>query len=211
MAEAAHLLVVVAGEHVGEMADAEAHLGAERRRQQLARDLGRVDRRRRLEAIVAIAAALRRVLAEMAQQDRAAAAGRLDERRQRVQPLALGRAALRLDLLLDPLAGAGEILRRPEQPGLGRLAVAPGAAGLLVIGLDRTWGSRHGRRGARRACRCPCRRRSSRRSPSPRNGRTPPGCARGPAARARRDRAAPAVRRGRAASAIFSALSRLGA
>jgi hypothetical protein len=33
--------------------------------------------------------------------------------------------------------GAGEILRAPEQPGLGRLAVAPGAAGLLVISLDR--------------------------------------------------------------------------
>ncbi len=45
--------------------------------------------------------------------------------------------ALRLDLRLDPLAGTGEILGAPEQPGLRRLAVAAGAAGLLVIGLDR--------------------------------------------------------------------------
>ena len=93
-------------------------------------------RRRRLQAIVAIAALIRRVLAEVAQQDRAAAAGRLDQHRQRVQALALGRPAVGLDLLLDPLPGAREILGGPEQPGLGRLAVAAGAAGLLVISLD---------------------------------------------------------------------------
>ena len=105
MAEAAHLLIVVAGQHVGEMADAEPHLGAERRRQQLARDLGRVDRRRRVEAIVAIAAMLGRVLAEMAQQDRAAAARRLDQRGERVQPLALAGAALGLDLAARSAGG----------------------------------------------------------------------------------------------------------
>ena len=76
---------------------------------------------------------------------------------------------------------------------LGRLAVAPGAAGLLVVGLDRLGDRRHGRRSARRACRCPCRRRRSPPSPSLRMRRTPPGCARAPAARARHDRAAPAV------------------
>ena len=59
MAEAAHLLAVVAGQHLGEMGDSEPHLGPERGRQQFARDLGRVDGRRRLEAIVAIAAAVR--------------------------------------------------------------------------------------------------------------------------------------------------------
>ena len=74
VAETAHLLIVVAGEDVGEVPDAEAHLGPERGRQQFAGDLGRVDRLRRVEAIVAIAAGLGRVLAEMAEQDRAAAA-----------------------------------------------------------------------------------------------------------------------------------------
>ena len=114
MAEAAHLLAVVAGQHVGEMADAEAHLGAERGRQQFARDLGRVDRRRRVEAIVAIAAALRRVLAEMAEQDRAAAARRFDERRERVEPLALAGAAVRLDLLSRSAGGPARNPRAPQ-------------------------------------------------------------------------------------------------
>jgi hypothetical protein len=76
------------------------------------------------------------IVAEMAQQDRPAAARRLDQCGERVQPVALGRAAVRLHLLLDPLPRQREILCRPEQPGLSRFAVAPGAAGLLVIGLD---------------------------------------------------------------------------
>src|SRR5206468_5986083 len=113
------------------MGDAEPHLGPERRRQQLARDFRRVDRCRRFEAIVTIAATLGRVLTEMAQQDRASAAGSLDQCRERIEPLALGWAAVGFDFLLDALAGAGKILRRPEQPRLGRIAVAPGAAGLL--------------------------------------------------------------------------------
>ena len=118
------------------MSDPEAHFGAERSRQQFARDLGSVDRLRRIEAIVAIAAGFRRFLAEMAKQDGAAASRRLDQRRQRVEPLALAGAAPGLDFLLDAQAGAGEILSRPEQPRLGRLAVASGTPGLLVISLD---------------------------------------------------------------------------
>ena len=118
------------------MADPEPHLGPERGRQQFAGDLGHIDAGRGLQAIVAIAAAIRRILAEVPKQYRPAAAGRFDEHRQRVEPLALGRAALGLDLLLDPLASTSEILRRPKQPRLGRLAVAAGAAGLLVISLD---------------------------------------------------------------------------
>src|SRR3954468_9845343 len=133
MPEAADLLGVVAGEHVGQMTDAEAHLSAECRRKQLARNLGRVDRRWRIETIVAIAASFGRVLAEVMQQDGAAASRCFDEGSKRVEALALGRAALGFDLLLNALSRSGEILRRPEQPRLGRLAVAPGAAGLLII------------------------------------------------------------------------------
>ena len=70
-----------------QVAEAEALLGAIRRGEQLARELGGVDRARRLEAVVAIAAALGRILAEMPQQDRPAAAGGLDQRGQRVEPL----------------------------------------------------------------------------------------------------------------------------
>src|SRR5206468_3593569 len=89
-----------------------------------------------LETIVAITASLRRVFAEVTEQDRAPAAGRLHQRRQRVEPLALGGTAIRFHLLLNPLAGAGKVLRGPEQPGLGRFAVSARAAGLLVISLD---------------------------------------------------------------------------
>src|SRR5215218_51933 len=134
MAEAAHFLVIVAGKHVGEMRDAETHFRPERSRQQFARDFRRIDRRRRLEAIVAIAALLRRILPEVAEEDRAATAGGLDEGGQRVEPLALIRAPRGLYLGLDPLTCAGEILRAPEQPGLRRLAVSARASGLLVIG-----------------------------------------------------------------------------
>ena len=137
VAEAADLLVVVAGEHLGQMADTEAHLGAERRRQQFARHFGRVDRRRRIEAIVAIAAAA-------PADPRRNARSRIARRQAGVSTSAASafsrsRSPARrsgLDLLLDPLPGAGEILRRPEQPRFGRLAVAPRASGLLVISLD---------------------------------------------------------------------------
>src|SRR5206468_6500261 len=124
VAEAAHLLIVVAAEHIGEMADAEPHLGPERGRQEFAGDLGHVERRGRVEAIVAVSAALGRVLAEMAEQDRAAAGRRFDERGERVQAFALARTALRLDFGFDALAGAREILGAPEQPGFRRVAVA---------------------------------------------------------------------------------------
>src|SRR5206468_7433836 len=113
--EAPHLFAVIAGQHLGKMTDSEAHLGAESGGQQLARNLGRVDGCWRLEAIVAIAAALGWVLAEMPEQDRPAAGRRLHERGKRVQALALGGTAVGLDLLFDPLPSTSEVLRRPEQ------------------------------------------------------------------------------------------------
>src|SRR6185437_2872993 len=131
MTEAAHLLIVVARKNVGEVADTETHLSSECGRQQLARDFGRIDRRGRVQAIVAIAAMLGRVLTEMAKQDRPAAAGSLDKGRERVQPLALRGPALRLNLLLDSLPRQREILGGPEQPRFRRFSVAAGATGLL--------------------------------------------------------------------------------
>ena len=136
MAEAAHLLGVVSGKNIGKVANAETHLGSKGGGKQLARDLGRIDGCRRFEAIVAIAAMLGRVLAEVAQQHCSPTARSLHERRERVQPFALPCAALGLDLLLDALTGEREVLRRPEQPGFGGLSVASRAPGLLVIGLD---------------------------------------------------------------------------
>src|SRR4051794_5704579 len=136
MAEAAHLLRIASSKDVAEMADAEPHLGPECGREQLARNFGHIDRRWRFQAIVAIAAALGWIVAEMTQQHRAAAQRSFDEPRECIQPLAFAWAAARLDLLLDPLPGASEILRGPEQPRFGGFSIAAGAAGLLVISLD---------------------------------------------------------------------------
>ena len=137
MAEAAHLLAVVAGEHIGEVRDAEAHLGAEGGGEQFARDLGRVDRRRRFQAIVAIAAARRRVFAEMPQQDRAAAVGASTSAasafsRSRSPARRSGSTSVSIRRRASAKSSAAQNSQR-----FGRIAVAPGAAGLLVIGLDR--------------------------------------------------------------------------
>ena len=129
-------LARLAGEHRLDIAHAEHLPGAEHGRQDLARRLRRVDRCGRIQAIIAIAAGLGRVLPEMAKQDRAPAPRRLDQCTQRGQPRAFAGLPLRLDLA-DPRPRLGEILRAPEQMRHRRIAVAPGAAGFLIIGLDR--------------------------------------------------------------------------
>ena len=68
----------------------------------------------------------------------------LDQRGERVQPLAFAGAAVWLDFSLDPLPGARKVFRAPKQPGLGGVAIASGAPGFLVIGLDRFWDARVG-------------------------------------------------------------------
>ena len=65
----------LAGQDALDIADAEALPGAEDRGEEFPRGLGRVDHGGRVEAIVAIAALSRRILAEMAEQDGAAATG----------------------------------------------------------------------------------------------------------------------------------------
>ena len=170
MAEAAHLLIVVAGQHVGEMPDAEAHLGAERGGQQLARDLGRVDGCGRVEAIVAIAAALPAGL----RRNGAAGwrGGRRPLRQSAASALSRSRSPARRSgstSLSIRWRARAKSSARPEQPRLGGFAVA--ARRGRSPGNRPRWSSgwRHARRSGRRACRCPCRRRRSRRSPSLRN------------------------------------------
>ena len=72
----------------------------------------------------------------MAEQDGAAAAGGLDQSGQRREALTFAGLAVRFDFA-DPLAGAGEILGAPEHVRDRRVAVAAGAAGFLIIALDR--------------------------------------------------------------------------
>src|SRR3546814_3904690 len=74
-------LARLAGQYAFDIADAEHLPGAEYRGEEFSRRLGRVDRGGRIEAIVAIAAGRRRGLADMPEQDRAAAPRGLDQDR----------------------------------------------------------------------------------------------------------------------------------
>ena len=158
------LLGLLADQHVDDMAGAEALAGAIDRGQRLDRGVGAVPGLDRREAGVAVAAVAGMGLAEMGEDRLAAAAGGLADAEQRVELAALdaldlvGRVAL-----VDHAAALDDVGHAVGHPGVGRQAVAAGAAGLLVIGLDRGRAGRDGRRSARRACRCPCRRRRWRR------------------------------------------------
>ena len=188
--QTAHLFAVVSGEHLGEVTDPEAHLGAERRRQQFARDFGRVDGRggvRQLSQLPHARAGRRRS---------GAAGWRGGSRAFRPAPPA--RSAARARQAASGSTSCSICWRArakscggPEQPRLGRLAVAPGAAGLLVIGLDRSSGWRRGPRSRTSGLSMPMPKATVATITISSERRTPPGCARGPAARARRDRAAP--------------------
>src|SRR5206468_5287448 len=109
MSETQHLFVLITREHVGEVADTKAHFGSERCRQQLACDLSHIDCRRWIKTIVAIAAPLGWILAEVTQENSAAAARRLDESRERIEPLSLSCAPLRLNLRFYALTRAGKV------------------------------------------------------------------------------------------------------
>ena len=135
MAALADPLVLAPGQYLLQMPHAEALPGAIDRRQQLARQFGRIGDIGLLQAIVAIAAACRRMFAEMPQQHGSAAFGRLHQSRQRVEPRPLCRPA-RLVHLGQPLARGGEIPRTPEHDRLTGIAVAAGTARFLVIAFD---------------------------------------------------------------------------
>src|SRR5690606_16256245 len=89
MPELAYPLGVAAEQHVHQVTDAETLPRAHDGREQLLRRNGPVERVDRLEAGVAVATSLGQRLAEVRQQRLAAAAGRLAERQQRLEPLPL--------------------------------------------------------------------------------------------------------------------------
>src|ERR1700761_614083 len=106
MAKVQHLFGPVARKNIGQMTDPEAHFGPKRSGEELAGDIRRIDRRGRLTTIVAIAAALRGIFAEVGEENEAATGRRFDQRSKRIQTLALASAALGFNFSLDPLPGA---------------------------------------------------------------------------------------------------------
>ena len=148
LADAEHGQLVVAGardalvrpphEHVDEVGGAEALAGAIDGRQRLLRQHRAVHRLRRGEAVVAVAARLRLPLAEVGEQRLAPAARQFAQADQRAELLPLHLlVGFRAVALPDPLAQLDEILQAIGEPGVGGHAVAAGAPGLLVVGLDR--------------------------------------------------------------------------
>jgi hypothetical protein len=126
----------LAAQDVGQVRDAEAHAGAENGRQRFLRRLRAVPQFRRFGTDVAVAAGLA-FFAEVVEQHLAAAARRFAVGEQ-------GGQALCFENLLA-LAGAGfgdarvlqrDVLHAVGHPGFGRLAIAAGAAGFLVVGFD---------------------------------------------------------------------------
>ena len=120
------------------MGGAEALAGAVDGGHGLDRGLGAVPAFDRRAAGVAIAAIAGMRLAEMGEDRLAAAFGGLADAEQRIELAVLDA----LDLvggiaLVDHAAALDDIGHAIAHPGIGGLAVAAGAAGFLVIGLDR--------------------------------------------------------------------------
>ena len=104
--------------------------------QQLARGIGRVPDFGRLQAVVAVVA-VRAFLAKVAQQAHAAAIGGLGQAQQGVELAAHGLLEIFLGrAFVDHAALVDHVLQAVTHPGVGGHAVAPGAAGFLVITLN---------------------------------------------------------------------------
>ena len=132
-----HLVGGGPGQHVDDVALAEALARPKHRGQRHPHRLGGVPDLGRAVANVAVAAGAR-VLAEIPQQNLPPAAARLGQPEQRVQPRVVGLFPVGGGQpLVDLAAAQADVLGAVERQRLGRGAVAAGAADLLIIGLDR--------------------------------------------------------------------------
>ena len=138
MALLLHLLVLAATQDVDQVADAEALATAVDAAQRLLRRDGRIPRSWRGQAVVAVAAGLGIGLTEAGQQHLATALHRFAVAQQVVELGPLQLLAFFTGLgLLDHLLEQHHIAQAVAQPGLGRLAIATGAAGFLVVAFHR--------------------------------------------------------------------------
>ena len=128
--------VVFADQHFGQVLGAEALAGAHDGGQRLLRRDSAVDHLGAVAAEIAIAARLRR-LAEISEQRLPAAARRLAQRNQRVEPLPVdalllvGRVAV-----VDLHAAQPDVAHAVKRQRVGGQPVAAGAADLLVVAFD---------------------------------------------------------------------------
>ena len=138
MAAGADLVGRLAAQDGDQVLGAEALAGAEHGGEGHARRLGGVEGLGAVAAEVAVAARFGEGLAEVGEQRLAAADLGLGEAEERVQPLVVGLLALhRRGALVDLGAAQADVVGAVEGEGVGRRAVAAGAADLLVVALDR--------------------------------------------------------------------------
>jgi len=124
----------LAGQHVGQMPRAEALPGAVHAGQRHLRGLGGIPGVHRLQAVVAFIAVARMFFAEIAQHGLVAAGGGFAVTEQRVQLLPLQPLAFLGGVAaVDHLAHLHHIAQAVGQPSVGGQAVAPGAAGFLIV------------------------------------------------------------------------------
>ncbi len=134
MAELLDALVIAAAQDGDQMTDAKALAAAIDATERLARGVGGVPGFRCIQAVVAIAAGLRIVLIEVAQQVLTPAFGRFAVAEQGVELAAFDPFAFIAGLrVVDHPLERDHIAQAIAQPGFGRVAVATGTAGLLVI------------------------------------------------------------------------------
>ena len=132
-----HLGGGIAGQNVDQMARAEIFAGPQNGRQSLAHGVGGVEHQGGTGAQIAIAARLGR-LVEIAQQHLTAAARRLGQTQKRIQPGVISLLAVkRRRPLVNLRAAQANVVGAIQRHRLGRQAVTPGAANLLVIAFDR--------------------------------------------------------------------------
>src|SRR5690349_10555310 len=102
----------------------------------LARFFGGVVALGRIEADVAVAAILLQPLAEVTEENPAAAGEGLGATDHGVQLVELDPILIGISPRLDKGAADGDVAVAEQQKRLGRETVAPGPAGLLVVALD---------------------------------------------------------------------------
>ena len=137
MTETANLFVVLAQQHIDQMADAVTLTGAKDRRQPLTRRLGGVPGLHTVDAVVAMAARFGHLLIEIRQQRLTTATSLFAERQHRVELVLLQTLVTLVAFrVLQHLLEHHHVLQTVGHPRIRRQTVTTTASGFLVIRFE---------------------------------------------------------------------------
>ncbi len=137
MAESLDAFIGLAHQHVDQIVHAESLAGAMHAGQRLLRRFSGIPGLRRFDTGIAVAAGHRQRIIKVGQQRLAAAGGELAQTEHGIELVALDALARVVGFrAFQHLAQGNDILQAVHHPGIGRQAVASGAAGFLIVGLD---------------------------------------------------------------------------